>query len=157
GGYGSYSSLSHNVIAVDDKKDNDNYAPNQGTWSDTARIARFEDTGTLVYALADYASAYNPAGYPGDHTQRSVLRAEREIVFSRTPVDSMAASARVVVYDRITVAKPTYGVTFLLHGGSAPEIHGSCVHFSAGKSGAFVTTLVPAVAAPVFVREPTDL
>lgn len=157
GGYGSYSSLSHNVIAVDDKKDNDNYAPNQGTWSDAARIARFEDTGTFVYALADYASAYNPAGYPSDHPQRSVVRAEREFIFSRAPVDATAASARVVVYDRITVAKPSYSVTFLLHGGSAPELQGSSVHFSAGKSAAFVTTLLPVTATPVFVREPTEL
>ncbi|HXN33907.1 MAG TPA: hypothetical protein VN894_18685, partial [Polyangiaceae bacterium] len=73
GGYGSYSSLSHNVIAVDDKKDNDNYAPNQGTWSDSAQVARFEDSGAFVYALADYASAFNPAGYPDEHPQRSVL------------------------------------------------------------------------------------
>ncbi len=157
GGYGSYSSLSHNVIAVDDKKENDNYAPNQGTWSDTARIARFEDTGTFVYALADYASAFNPAGYPNDHPQRSVVRAEREMVFSRTPVDAVASSARVVVYDRITLTKPSYGVAFLLHGGAAPEIHGNGVRFTAGKSAAFATTLVPIAATPVPVHEPTEL
>jgi len=157
GGYGSYSSLSHNVIAVDDKKENDTYAPNQGTWSDLAGIARFEDTGTLVYALADYASAFNPAGYPGDHAQRSVARAEREVVFSRTPVDGVAASARVVVYDRITVTKPSYGVTFLLHGGSLPELRANAVRFTAGNSEARATTLVPSGASPALVREPTEL
>jgi hypothetical protein len=119
GGYGSYSSLSHNVISVDDKKENDIYCPNQGMWSDTAHIERFEDTGRFVYALADYTSAYNPPGYPGDHPQRSVARALREVIFSRTPVAGLTESARVIVADHITVTKPSYGVTFLLHGGSA--------------------------------------
>ncbi|MGH7272230.1 MAG: hypothetical protein ACREJ3_17510, partial [Polyangiaceae bacterium] len=86
GGYGSYSSLSHNVIAVDDGKENDTYSPNQATWSDAAEISRHEDDGPFVYALADYASAYNPAGYPTDHPARSVTRAEREVIFSRSPV-----------------------------------------------------------------------
>ena len=157
GGYGSYSSLSHNVIVVDDKKENDNYAPNQGTWSDTAQIARFEDAGSFVYALADYTSAFNPAGYPGDHAQRSVARAEREVVFSRTPVDGIAASARVVVYDRITVTKPSYAVTFLLHGGSLPEVRGNTVHIATGTSEALATTLLPSGAMPALVREPTEL
>ena len=31
------------------------------------------------------------------------------------------------------------------------------MHFSAGKSAAFVTTLLPVTATPVFVREPTEL
>jgi hypothetical protein len=156
GGYGAYSSLSHNVIAVDDKKENDTYAPNQGVWSDAARIARFEDSGRFVYALADYTSAYNPAGYPKDHPERSVLRAERELLFSRAPVDGVGESARVIVYDRVTVAKPTYGVTFLLHGGSAPEVQSNAARVAAGKSAAYVTTLLPG-AAPQLVHEPTAL
>lgn len=158
-GYGSYSSLSHNVIAVDDKKENDNYAPSQGTWSDSAKIARFEDRGSMVYALADYASAYNPMGYPKEHPERSVTRAEREIVFSRSIVPGLgAASARVVVYDRMTLTKPGYATTFLLHGGSLPqEAPGGGVRFVAGRSEAIATTLIPAGVSPQFVREPTDL
>jgi len=157
GGYGSFSSLSHNVIAVDDKKENDVYSPNQGTWSDTASIARYENADRYVYGMADYASAYDPDGYPKDHPQRSVTRAEREIVFSRTPVAGLAESARVVVYDRITLSKAKYGTTFLLHGGSAPEISGDDVRFAVGQSAAFVTTLLPVGVAPVPVPEPTDL
>jgi hypothetical protein len=157
GGYGSYSSLSHNVISVDDKKKNDNYAPNQGTWSDSARIARFEDTGSLVYTVADYASAFNPVGYPAEHPQRSVVRAEREMVFSRAPVSGVPSSARVVIYDRIAVTNPSYGVTFLLHGGSEPTVRGRSFCFVAGKSAAFATTLVPVDATPIVVREPTAL
>jgi hypothetical protein len=157
GGYGSYSSLSHNVIAVDDKKENDNYSPSQGTWSDSARIARFEDQGRFVYALADYTSAYDPSGYPKDHPRRSVVRAEREMLFSRAPVAGRAESARAIVHDRVTVTKPSYGVAFLLHGGSAPEPHAEGVRFVAGKSAAFVTTLIPTATAPLVIREPTAL
>jgi Heparinase II/III-like protein len=157
GGYGSYSSLSHNVIAVDDGKDNDNYSPNQGTWSDRARIARFEDQGRFVYAMADYASAYDPAGYPKDHPRRSVEAAVREILFSRRALAGLPESARVIVHDRMTVGSPGYGVTFLLHGGARPEPLADGVRFVVGKSMALVTTMTPAGASPALVREPTDL
>ncbi len=158
GGYGSYSSLSHNVIAVDDRKDNDKYAPNQGLWSDGAAIVRHEDDGRFVYALADYASAYDPRGYPENHPTRSVSRAEREGVFSRSPVPAFGAeAARDVIYDRITLAKASYAATFLLHGAGAPLVQGEAVRFGAGRSVAFATTLLPAGATPVVVPEPTSL
>jgi Heparinase II/III-like protein len=158
GGYGSYSSLSHNVIAIDDRRDNDRYAPSQGVWGDAAAIARHEDEGRFVYALADYASAYDPSGYPEDHPARSVSRAEREVVFSRSPVPGLGSeSARVVVYDRVTLTKPSYAATFLLHGAGAPLVQGAGLRFSTGRSVAFATTLLPAGAAPVVVPEPTSL
>ncbi len=158
GGYGSYSSLSHNVIAIDDRRENDKYAPSQGVWSDSAAIARQEDEGRFVYALADYASAYDPPGYPESHPTRSVSRAEREVVFSRSPVPGLGSgSARVVVYDRITLTKPSYAATFLLHGAGAPFVQGASVRVTAGRSVAFATTVLPAGAAPVVVPEPTAL
>jgi hypothetical protein len=157
GGYGSFSSLSHNVIAVDDKKENDTYAPNQATWSDSAAIVRLEDAQRYTYALADYTSAYDPAGYPNDHPQRSVTRAEREIVFSRAPVAGAHESARLVVYDRVTLTKPSFGATFLLHGGAPPEERGSALRFAVGTSAAYATSLLPAGVVPVLVREPTEL
>jgi hypothetical protein len=158
GGYGSYSSLSHNVIAVDDHRENDNYAPNQGTWGGSSGIVRFEDAGRFGYALADCTSSYNPAGYPADHPQRSVSRAEREAVFSRSKLPSQDAwGARIVIYDRITLTKPTFGATFLLHGGGQPEVHANTVRWRVGRSAAVLTTLIPEAAAPLLVREPTDL
>jgi hypothetical protein len=157
GGYGSFSSLSHNVIAVDDRKENDNYAPNQGTFGRDVRLDRFEDTGRFVYAVADYASAYDPAGYPADHPRRSVTRAEREVVFSRAPVAGSAPeSARIAVYDRITLGKPGYGATFLRHGGAPPDVRGGTVRFDVGRSSASVTPLLPRDTTPFVVREPTD-
>jgi hypothetical protein len=157
GGYGSYSSLSHNVIAVDDKRENDTYAPSQGTWSDSARLARQEQTDRYVYGLAEYASAYNPPGYPREHARRSVVRAEREMLVSRSLVGAAPESARLVVYDRMTLAKPTYRATFLLHGGAQPQLRDGAVRFVVGRSAAVATTLLPAHVPPVLVKEPTEL
>jgi hypothetical protein len=157
GGYGSYSSLSHNVIAVDDKRENDMYAPSQGTWSDSARLARHEQTDRYAYGLAEYASAYNPPAYPREHTRRSVVRAERELLVSRSPVGAARESVRLVVYDRITLTKPSYRATFLLHGGAQPEVRDGAVRFVVGHSVAFATTLLPAHVPPSLVKEPTEL
>jgi hypothetical protein len=157
GGYGSYASLSHNVISVDDHKENDNYAPNQGTFGHDAHVARFEDGGRFVYALADYASAYDPSGFPENHPRRSVMRAEREVVFSRSPTPGLPPeSVRIAIYDRITLGKPTYQAAFLMHGGGAPDLRGGSVRFAVGHSSALMTTLLPRDVAPVVVREPTD-
>ena len=158
GGYGAYSSLSHNVIAIDDGKENDTYSPNQAVWSDAAAITRHDDDGRFVHALAEYASAYNPAGYPVDHPARSVARAEREIVFSRSPVPGLGPqSARLVVYDRITLTNPAYGATFLLHGPGAPAVDGATVRFAVGRSEAVAITVLPEGATPQVVPEPTTL
>lgn len=158
GGYASFSSLSHNVIAVDDGKENDTYSPNQGTWGTSTSIARWENERGWTYGLADYASAYDPAGYPSETTRRSVRRAEREFLFSRAPVGGAAESARVVLYDRMSVNRPSYRVTFMLHGGATPHVEGpGLLRIAVGKSVAFAQTLTPADATPVLVREPTNL
>ena len=155
GGYSAYSSLSHNVVIVDDpaqdpdfekhkRTDPITYKRNQGTWSDTASIARFEDASGVAYAMADYASAFNPGGYP-ENTRRAVTRAERELVFSRAKMSgSQGESSRVVVYDRFTVTQPQFTTTFILHGGPAPDLHGNVARFSHDASSAWVTTLLPA-------------
>jgi hypothetical protein len=167
GDYSAFSSLSHNVVLVDDPLQSSNwevssahhdiitYKRNQGLWSHTANIARFEDGGTYVYALAEYDSAFNPAGYPSDRKDRAVTRAEREAVFSCTPVPSAGAgeSARLVIYDRFTLSDPRFTTTFILHGGAAPTLSGSLARFATGASAAWVTTLLPKNAAPAIVDE----
>jgi hypothetical protein len=158
GGYGSYSSLSHNVVAVDDHGENDKYSPSQGVWGESAAIARREDDGRFFYALADYASAYDPRGYPESHPTRSVSRAEREVVFSRAAVPGLGPeSARIVIYDRVTLTKPSYAATFLLHGTGVPLIQGDTARLLTGRSVAFATTLLPWGVEPVLVSEPTTL
>jgi hypothetical protein len=158
GGYGSFSSLSHNVIAVDDGKESDPYSPSQSGFGKSMTIARWENTGGWSYGLADYTSAYDPKGYPSETTRRSVRRAERELFFSRAPLAGSPESARVVVYDRISVNRPTYRVTFLLHGGAVPRVDGpGLLRIEVGKSVAVAQTLTPVGATPVLVREPTNL
>jgi hypothetical protein len=159
GAYASYSSLSHNVVIVDDPLQPDDYDAsrahndpirfkrNQGVWSDTAHMARYEDGGGYVYALASYDSAFNN---DPRHKDRAVTRAEREWVFSRAPVAGAGSgdSGRVVIYDRFTMSDPRFTTTFILHGGSTPpRITGPVAAFSSGASAAWVTTLLPAGAA----------
>src|SRR5207249_75031 len=87
--------------------------------------------------------------------RRAVNRAEREMIFSREPVRGLGAqTARVVIYDRMTVTKPSYGTKFIFHGGSAPELlRGGIARFTVGRSSAQVTTLVPVGASPIAVDE----
>jgi hypothetical protein len=158
GGYGSCSSLSHNVIAVDDGKESDTYSPSQSGFAKTLTIARWENTGRWSYGFADYTSAYDPKGYPIETTRRSVRRAERELLFSRAPLAGSPGSARVVVYDRVSVNRPSYRVTFLLHGGTVPRVEApGLLRIQVGKSVALAQTLMPVGATPVLVREPTNL
>ena len=165
GDYDSYSTQSHNSILVDDAKENLRWPPNQGVWGKDVSITRFEEAGRSVSATASFGAAYNPDSYPEDHPQRSVMRAERELVVSRTPLTgATGASARVVLYDRMTVHKPTYGVTWAAHASVTPQLTaasggtggtGATARITLGKSSAVVTTLLPAGAMPVLRKEPT--
>ena len=159
GDYDSYSTSSHNSLLVDDAKENMRWTPNQGIWGKDVSIARFEDAANIVYAEASFGAAYNPDGYPEDHKQRSVLRAERELVFSRTPLTGAStasgASGRLVLYDRVTLAKPTYGVTWAAHTSVTPEANGGETRVSLGKSSAIVTTLLPPAQGARLLKEPT--
>jgi hypothetical protein len=164
--YGSYSSLSHNVVLVDDpqqssdwetsskKRDIITYKRNQGVWNDTASVARYDDGGGYAYALAEYDSAFNPFGYKESRNDRAVTRAEREMLLSRTPVaGATGESARLVVYDRMTFSDPRFTATFILHGGPAPQVTGPTARFNSGASSAWVTTLLPKGATSSLVDE----
>jgi hypothetical protein len=153
GAYAAFSTSSHNTILIDDNGDAMNYPPNQSPIAREAKIARFEDAGPFVYALADFGSAYTPLHYDDDK-KKSVNRAERELVFSRTPVGGTAHSARVVIYDRISLTKGAYAVTWAAHSWAEARLQGSAVRISAGKSAATVTTLTPAGQTATLVAEP---
>jgi hypothetical protein len=157
GDYDSYSTTSHNTILVEDKKENLRWSPNQQVYSKAARIARFEDEGGVAWASAEFTDAYDPDEYPRYKKTRSVSRAERELVFSRAAVVGMSGPgvARVVVYDRVTVTKPTYGVTWAAHAGVKPEQTGATLRIGVGRSVATLTTLVPAGASATLLKEPT--
>lgn len=156
GDYDSYSTMSHNSILVEDKKENNRYSPNQNTHGMDVGIRRFQDEGGVVYALADFTTAYNPDDYPEYKKTRSVTRAEREWVFSRTPVPGMnGSSARLVLYDRVAVTKPGYGVTWTGHASVNPRVTGALTSVVLGKSVAHVAVLLPPNAAQKLLVEPT--
>jgi hypothetical protein len=157
--YDSYASTSHNVILVDDKKENNRWNPNQQIYSKLAHVERYEDAAGIgiTYALADYGDAYDPDDYPQYHKTHSVARAEREVVFSRTPMDAMKTpgSARVVIYDRFTLTKGTYGTTWAGHAGVPPVVNGPVVKIPVGRSAATITTVLPEGTTAKLLKEPT--
>jgi hypothetical protein len=156
GDYDSYATITHNSILVDDAHENLRWTPNQGIWGKDVSIARFEDSGRAVYAEATFGAAYNPDGYPEEHRQRSVTRAERELVLSRAPIKGASGvSARLVIYDRVTVTKPTYGVTWAAHASVTPQSQANVTRISLGESSAIVSTLIPASATAKLLKEPT--
>lgn len=156
GGYGAYSTQSHNTIWVDDKKEHQNYPPNQGVWGNDCAITRFEDAGPIVYAEADFGSAYNNDDYPRAHRGRSVTRAERELIFSKAPIAGAGAgSGRVVVYDRVSVSKGTYAVVWAGHAPNPPEVSGPLVRIRSGASQATVTSVLPQGVTATVLKEPT--
>ncbi len=157
GDYDSYSSTSHNVILVDDKKENNRWNPNQQIYSKLATISRFQDEGGVAYALAEYGDAYDPDDYPQYHKTHSVARAEREVIFSRAPMETMRtpSAARVVIYDRFTLTKGTYGTTWAGHAGVTPIVAGSVIKIPVGRSAATITTLIPEGVTAKLLKEPT--
>ena len=155
GAYDAYSTMSHNSLLIDDHKENIRWAPNQGVWGKAAELPRSEDANGVVYAEADFGAAYDPDGYPQDNPERSVLRAERELVFSRTPLTGAhGTSARLVLYDRVTLAKTKYGVTWEMHTPVVPSVSANVATVGVGKSSVVVTTLLP-VAKSAQLKEPT--
>ncbi len=155
GDYDSYSTMSHNSILVDDRKENLRWSPNQGFWGKAASLPRSEDANGVVYAEADFGAAYDPQDYPQDHPERSVLRAERELVFSRAPLaGAHGSSARLVLYDRVTLAKPRYGVTWEMHTPVVPSVNANVATVNVGRSSVVVTTL-DTIAKSAQLKEPT--
>jgi Heparinase II/III-like protein len=153
GGYGAGSSASHNTLLVDDGGETMTYTPNQTAESSGSSIARFEDQGSFVYALADFGAAYDPAKFKEDG-RRAVARAEREWIFSRTPAMGSEGSARLVLYDRVTLTKGSYGVSWAGHTFGDAKIAGPLTTYTAGKSVAFATTLLPRNVTPTSLQEP---
>jgi hypothetical protein len=157
GDYGSYATMSHNTILVDDRHENLRWSPNQQIYSKDSQIARFDDEGGVVVAEAEFAGAYNPDDYPRYHPQRSVIRAERELVFSRNVIGGIGApgAARIVIYDRMTVTKPTYGVTWIAHAMTTPETGPGSTRIQTGGSSATIQTVIPLNVTARLLKEPT--
>jgi Heparinase II/III-like protein len=141
GGYGILNTLpSHNTLGFDDVGAGNHivYPPGQGYWGPDAKITRYEDANTFVYAEADIADAY----VNNDGVTNSVVSALRTFVYLRPNV--------VFVHDEMQVANPAVKKIFNVNFNAASVPRSGDV-FSAvhGGSKLFMRALVPANPAPV--------
>lgn len=155
GDYDSNATTAHNCILVDDGGENMPKSPNQSIYGQKVGMRRFEDTAKFVYGEVEYSAAYDAP--KDDGKSRSVTRAERAMIFSRGPASQNRSpgSARVVVYDRITVKKPTYQVTWAGHPGAQPKGQGGAYRIDVGGSSATLTALLPKASTFKLVKEPS--
>jgi len=140
GGYGILDTLpSHNTLGFDDRGAGNHivYPPGQGYWGPQAKITRYADAGTFVYAEADIADAY----VNNDGVTNSVLSALRTLVYVRPNF--------VFVHDEMQVANPAVKKIFNVNfnAASVPRA-GDVFKASHGTSKLFMRALVPANPTP---------
>lgn len=143
--YGGLATINHNSILVDDRGTSLDYSPNQGAWGVDSKIARYIDRGKYVYAEADFTDAYRPAKMQYG-VKRSVLRAERALVFIRPDT--------VVIYDRVGVTDPTFDVIWAVHSLTEPVLEASRLTVRKGQSVVEVKSLLPKKASVRVIAEP---
>ena len=155
GDYDSNATSAHNCILVDDGGENMEKAPNQAIYGQKVGMRRFEDAGRYVYGEVEYSAAYDAPADAGK--ARSVTRAERATIVSRGPASASRSpgSARVVVYDRVTVRKASYQVTWAGHPGTQPKGSGASYRVDAGASSAQITAILPKDTKFKLVKEPS--
>jgi hypothetical protein len=144
GAYGLLSTLPyHNTLGFDDRGAGDHivYPPGQGSWGSAAKITRYEDQNTFVYAEADIAPAY----VNNDEVTNSVKSALRTLVYIRPNI--------VFLHDETQVAnaavKKIFNVNF--NAASLPR-SGDVVRASHGLSNVFMRGLVPANPTPTITK-----
>ena len=141
GAYGLLDTLPyHNTLGFDDRGAGDHivYPPGQGDWGPSAKITRFEDASTFVYAEADIAPAY----VNNDGVTNSVLSALRTFVFVRPNV--------VFLHDEMKVANPAVKKIFNVNFNAASVPHtGDIYRSTTGSSKLYMRALVPANPTPV--------
>lgn len=143
--YGAFATINHNSILVDDGGRSLDYSPNQGVFGSDSTIVRYVDNDDYVYAEADFTDAYRPAKLQWGK-KRSVLRAERALVFVRP--------STVVLYDRVGLDDPSFQVTWAAHSLVSPTVSGSDVTVRKGQSALALKALLPEGAEIGIVAEP---
>ena len=139
GGYNLLDTLPfHNTLGFDDTGAGNHivYPPGQGYWGD-AKITRYEDQDTFVYAEADIAPPY----INNDGVTNSVTSALRTMVYIRPNI--------VFLHDEMQVANPAVKKIFNVNF-NAPSLLKSVDIYSAthGASKLFMRALVPANPVP---------
>ncbi len=144
GAYGLLDTLPyHNTLGFDDRGAGNHivYPPGQGSWGPSAKITRYEDQNTFVYAEADIAPAY----VNNDGVTNSVTSALRTLVYVRPNI--------VFVHDETQVAnaavKKIFNINF--NAASVPR-SGDVFRASHGTSNVFMRALVPANPTPTITK-----
>ena len=155
GDYDSNATSAHNCILVDDAGENMEKTPNQAIYGQKVGMRRYEDASKYVYGEVEYSAAYDAPHDAGK--SRSVTRAERAMIFSRGPASQNRSpgAARIAIYDRITVKKAGYQVTWAGHPGTQPKGQGAVYRVDAGASSATLTAIFPKASAFKLVKEPS--
>lgn len=155
GDYDSNATTSHNSILVDDGGENMVKPPNQSIYGRKIGMRRFEDATKYVYGEVEYSAAYDAPEDSGK--SRSVTRAERAMIFSRGPASQNRApgAARIAIYDRITVKKAGYQVTWAGHPAAAPKGQAGAYRVDVGGSSATLNAVLPKGAVFKLVKEPS--
>lgn len=145
--YGAFATINHNSILVNDGGRSLDYSPNQGVFGSDSKIVRFVDNDDYVYAEGDFTDAYRPAKLQWGK-KRSVLRAERALVFVRP--------STVVLYDRVGVDDPSFQVTWAAHSLVSPSVAGRGVVVRKGQSVLQLQALLPERPSFRVLAEPTS-
>ncbi len=155
GDYDSNATSAHNCILVDDNGENMEKTPNQAIYGQKVGMRRYEDATKYVYGEVEYSAAYDAPVDAGK--ARSVTRAERAMIFSRGPASQNRSpgAARVAIYDRVTVKRASYGVTWAAHPGTQPKGQGASYRVDAGASTATLTAVLPKATSFKLVKEPS--
>jgi hypothetical protein len=144
GAYGLLTTLPyHNTLGFDDRGAGNHivYPPGQGSWGPAAKITRYEDQNTFVYAEADIAPAY----VNNDGVTNSVTSALRTLVYIRPNI--------VVLHDETQVANPAVKKIFNINFNAASLPKSVDIYrASHGVSNVFMRALVPANPTPTITQ-----
>lgn len=147
GDYSGFATVNHNALLVDDHRDALDYCPNQGIWGRDSHVAAFVDTGEYVYVRGDIGDAYRPSKLEYG-TKRSVLAVTRDWLFVRP--------STLLLFDRVEVAKPDYGIAWVGHTSVRPELRGNELRASVGSSRMQMSMLLPEHPSVRILAEPTN-
>jgi hypothetical protein len=147
GDYGSWATINHNTILVDDGGRVLNYPPNQGAWGRQMVTKRFGDDGEVMRVEGEFGDAYRPSCGP-DCPERAVGSVTRTLVYWRP--------STFVVLDRVVLTDANSGVALAFHSRVAPVRDGAHTSIVVGASRLDLKTVEPARTETKVVKQPTS-
>ena len=147
GDEGSYATINHNSILIDDRGEVLRYVPSHAVYGRRSRTVRWHDSGVAAVAVGDLTDNWDPKCVLRGCADRAVTKVMRTMVYVRPNV--------VVLDDLVELTKDSYGATWTAHVRSAPEIAGTRASARTGSSRLDVYALLPAGGQVRGVQEPT--